>query len=424
MRAISPSVCSLEATSSSDAVGAGAEEAAVVAERPQPLRLLDRLLVPGADVVGVEQAVVVVVAAHRDPVLPGGDVRDGQVRVHGAGEHERGVHAGVAPADHLAPLGHAEGDLGKLRHAGGGELALGVGGPVGVGRELAEPIADAVVLEQMGEVVLLGVEGAVLAGLGGGDEGVQVAVREGLHRERGELADLLRLVVAALLTGAVPGPLRLVDRADEAEVDPLVVAEAPDHVEQVLHELLVVLGREVRGAGVAVGAAVGGESAGRGVHESDEVLDAVLLRGAEEPAGCGVTVPVVAAGSRLEGLGGAPGVGDRLVDAAADVVAVLGQSDPVRAGEQQAGDLASSCVLPGSEVLRPPGAGGAEAVDPLVDGARIDRDPVRGRGVRPARRRTGSAPRLLPARPGLRRPGRLTPAARPTARPVPSRLGG
>src|SRR5699024_5567202 len=59
-----------------DASGAGAEEAAVVAQRPQALGLLDGLLAPGFDVVGVEETVVIVVAAHGDPELPGGRVRD------------------------------------------------------------------------------------------------------------------------------------------------------------------------------------------------------------------------------------------------------------------------------------------------------------------------------------------------------------
>ena len=319
---------------------------------------------------------MIVVAAHGDPELPGGRVRDREVGVHGAREHQRGVHAVVPTVDHLAPFGHGQLHIRVLPHPLRGELALIVRRPVRMRRELSESGTDAVVVEQPFRVVLLGVDRLVLTGLRRRDEGVQAAVGEGVDHHGGEVTDLLRLVVAAFLTGRVPGPLRFVDRADEPEVDAFLVAEVPDHVEQIPGELLVMLHREIRGAGVAVGVPVRGESPRRGVHEGDEVLDAVFLRGLEEPSRGGVAVPVIGARPGLEGFRGAPGVVDRVVDSAADVVPVLGQADPLRTGEQQPRHPVPPRRGPGAEVLRPPGSGGAEALDLLVEDLRIDRDPV------------------------------------------------
>src|SRR5699024_12787922 len=132
-------------------------------------------------------------------------------------------------------------DLGMLLEALGREGALVVRRPVRMRRELAEALTDRRLLEQPSRVVLLGVDGLVLPGLRGGDEGLEVAVREGVDHQGREVAVLPGLVVAALLAGPVPRPLRLVDRAEDAEVDALLVAEVPDHVEQVAGELLVVL---------------------------------------------------------------------------------------------------------------------------------------------------------------------------------------
>ena len=192
--------------------------------------------------------------------------------------------------------------------------------------------------------------------------------------ERGDHARALRgRNGGAFLPAHAERRVRLVHRTHVRERDAVIVV-------QVGHDVGDVVGESGLAPGLQRAAArltVGGPEAGRAHDEADQNGNATFVRLPEEEEVVGSARPVVHAGPDREGLGRAPRVGDA-VAATAELVPEHAEVE-ARAGEQQIADLLARGGREASDVVRPPRAGGAEALDHL-GGARVDRDERAGGG--------------------------------------------